>query len=225
MTSKAATPTRTEDEIRELVHRYFHERYQNGTSERGKKGIAATISVIKRDLKDAHGLSPQEVARSISYLIDQGWIRKDEQHKQFTTKTGTTMPSVTTFYRIDASGVDKIEGGCEYTSTKFSGINIEATGQNLITIGDNNQINSTHKQLADNLLDLKSSVKTSSELTETQKLDLVADLDTIESQLAKSKPNPTVIDTLWKGVSAALTGTSLAANCVTIGTAITALLG
>ncbi len=39
------------------------------------------------------------------------------------------------------------------------------------------------------------------ELTEAQKLDAVADIDCIQSQLAKSEPNRSIIRSAWDGLT------------------------
>jgi hypothetical protein len=83
---------------------------------------------------------------------------------------------------------------------KFKGIKIEATGQNIITVGDGNQVNARYKEVAGALVDLKQAVLQASSLTEMQKLDVVADIDSIESQLAKATPNGAVIKGAWEGV-------------------------
>lgn len=40
----------------------------------------------------------------------------------------------------------------------------------------------------------------STSLTEAQKLDAVADIDSIESQLVKAQPNRAVISGAWEGI-------------------------
>jgi hypothetical protein len=83
---------------------------------------------------------------------------------------------------------------------KFSGIKIEATGQNIITVGDGNQVNAQHSEIAHALVALRKAVVASGSLNDTQKLDTASDIDSIESQLAKATPNKTVIAAAWEGV-------------------------
>ena len=47
---------------------------------------------------------------------------------------------------------------------------------------------------------LKNATLQAESLTEVQKLDAVADIDSIESQLAKAAPNRTVIQGAWDGL-------------------------
>src|SRR5882672_2391087 len=149
-------PTNTE--IRRTILQYFYDRNKNATSARGKKGSAVKISDVKRELKTANGLTQQEVQSNLTYLISQGWVEEDTVEKSFTAPGGTVIPSSTTFYKITAAAIDKIEGPGEFTIPKFHGIRIEATGQNVITVGDGNLINAKFGELGQALADLRKAV-------------------------------------------------------------------
>lgn len=200
--AKPAQPSRTNDDIRGLMLRYFYDRNRNATSSMGKKGSAVKISDIKADLKAQHQLTQQEVQSNLTYLISQGWVEEKEVQKQIQAKGGTVIPSATKYYQISAAGIDKIEGPGEFTMPKFQGINIHATGQNIITLGDGNQINSEFTDLGHALVELRNTI-TQSAVREDEKMSFVADIDTIESQLAKPKPNRTIIAAAWEAVRGA----------------------
>ena len=187
--------------------RYFYDRNGNATSTRGKKGSSVKISDVKRELKAIHGLTQQQVQGNLTYLISQGWVKEDVVEKSYTAPSGTVIPSTTHFYTITAPGIDKIEGPGEFTMPKFHGIKIEATGQNIITLGDGNQVNAKFGELGQSLSELRNAV-TNSEVQESKKLELVADIDTIQSQLAKPEPNRTIIRAAWEVVkdAAAING-------------------
>lgn len=85
---------------------------------------------------------------------------------------------------------------------KFNGIKIEATGQNIITLGDGNQINAKFSDLGKALADLREAV-TSSKASEADKLTIVADIETIQSQLAKPQPNKGIVSAAWATVKGA----------------------
>lgn len=191
---------RSDNDLRHLVLKYFYERNKNATSERGKKGSAIKISDIKRELKQNHGLTQQEVMSNLHYLKSQGWIAKEEIHKSVPLPSGTIIPQATSFYSITAAGIDKIDGPGEFTIDKFRGIKVEATGQNIITIGDGNQVNAEFRDAAGALVDLKRAVLQAESISEAEKLNLVADIDSIESQLAKAKPSRSVIQGAWESV-------------------------
>lgn len=203
MTKGKETPARPSNtEIRRIMLQYFYDRNKNATSARGKKGSAVRISDVKKELKEFNGLTQQEVQSNLTYLISQGWVEEDTVEKSFTAPGGTVIPSSTSYYKVTAVGIDKIEGPGEFTMPKFHGIKIEATGQNIITLGDGNQINATFGDLGASLAELRDAI-TQSEASETQKLELVADIDTIQSQLAKPEPNRGIVKAAWGAVKGA----------------------
>ncbi len=199
---KAARIPPTNTEIRRIMLQYFYDRNKNATSARGKKGSAVKISDVKKELKVANDLTQQEVQSNLTYLISQGWIEEDTVEKSFTAPGGTVIPSSTSFYKITAAGIDKIEGPGEFTMSKFQGINIQATGHNIITLGDGNQINAQFSELGQALVDLRDAI-IKSDVPEAQKMNLVADIDTIESQLAKPQPNRGIVAGAWEAVKGA----------------------
>lgn len=202
--AKASQERPSNNEIRRIMLQYFYGRNKNATSARGKKGSAVKISDVKKELKATHGLIQQEVQSNLTYLISQGWVEEDRVEKSFTAPRGTVIPASTIFYKITAAGIDKIEGEGEFTMPKFHGIKIEATGQNIITLGDGNQINARFNELGTALVELRDAI-TQSEVSEADKLALVADIDTIQSQLAKPSPNKHIIAAAWEAVKGAAT--------------------
>ncbi|MBE0608020.1 MAG: hypothetical protein IH609_01430 [Dehalococcoidia bacterium] len=201
---KAKVPQQrpSNNDIRGIMLQYFYDRNKNSTSARGKKGSAVRISDVKAELKASHGLSQQEVQSNLTYLLSQGWVEDDEVQKTFTSQRGTAIPSTTTFYRITAAGIDKIEGEGEFTMPKFHGIKIEATGQNIITLGDGNQINAKFNELGSTLVELREAI-TRAPISEADKLAFAADIDTIQSQLAKPAPNKSIVAAAWEYVKGA----------------------
>ena len=202
--AKSSHAPLTNDQIRRFMLQYFYDRNKNATSSMGKKGSAVKISDIKADLKAAHGLTQQQVQSNLTYLLSQGWVEEKSVEKQVVAKGGTLIPSTTKYYQVTAAGIDKIEGPGEFTIPRFHGIRIEATGQNIITVGDGNQINAQFGELGEALADLRDAI-TKSDAPEAQKMSLVADIDTIQSQLAKPKPNREIIVAAWEAVKAAAT--------------------
>jgi hypothetical protein len=180
---------------------YFFQRNRRATSVHGKKtGAAARISVVRADLKASHGLTGQQVVSNLTYLMSQGWVEDRPVSKSFTTGQGTIMPATTSHYIITAAGIDKVSGPSEFTRDRFQGIKIEATGQNIITLGDGNQVNAHYQQIGEALAQLRDALKKSQTITENDKVNVVADIDSIQDQLAKPQPNKAVIGTLWENV-------------------------
>lgn len=200
--TKTALNMRSNNEIRQLLLQYFYDRNKNATSSMGKKGSAIKISEIKAELKAQHMLTQQEVQSNLTYLISQGWVAEKEVEKQFQSQRGTVIPSTTTFYQITAAGIDKIEGPGEFTRSTFHGIRIEATGQNIITLGDGNQVNAQFTDLGNALAELRDAI-TNSEAPEAEKVGYVADIHTIQTQLAKPQPSKGIIQAAWATVKGA----------------------
>lgn len=191
---------RSNDLIRQIILQYLHDRNANARSARSDKtGAAAKISIIRKDLKESDGLKQQEIRSNLTYLISEGWVEEQQIQKSIKTPQGGVYPSSTSYYQITARGIDKIEGPGDFTMDKFRGIKIEATGQNIITVGDGNQVDAKFQDIAEAFVELKESIK-ELEIGEKDKLELVGDVDSIQSQLAKSKPNKTVVGELWNGI-------------------------
>jgi hypothetical protein len=206
-----ATAARTGTEIRGCMLRYFYDRNFNATSSMGKKGSAVKIKDVKAELKALHSFTQQEVQRTLTYLESQGWVVEKKVEKQVPLPSGVSITSTTCYYVITAAGIDKIEGPGEYTMPKFHDIKIEATGQNIITVGDGNQVDASFGTVAEALAELRKSI-TESDADEHDKLGFVADIDTIQSQLAKPIPNKSIVAHAWEAVR----GAAAINGCVTL---------
>jgi hypothetical protein len=203
MAKARSLPARpSNNEVRHILLQYFYNRNRSATSARGKRGSAVKISDVKKELRTSQGLSQVEVQSNLTYLISQGWVEEQRIEKSFTTPRGAEVPSTTSYYQITAAGIDKIEGEGDFTMPKFHGIKIEATGQNVITLGDGNQINAQFSDLGTALVELRDAIARSS-APEAQKLSLVADIDTVQSQLAKPTPNKGIVAAAWEAIKGA----------------------
>jgi hypothetical protein len=197
------------DQIRLQILRYFYDRNANATSRYGKKGSAVRISDAKRDLKEKYGLTQTQVMSNLTYLIDRGWIETFDIEKTVQVKGGT-IPSTVTWYEIAAPGIEKIEGESEFQpKERYAGINITATGSNIITLGDGNIVNAEFSELHNELSKLKKAIVENKLLPESQKLDLSVDIESIKDQLAKQQPNKTIIGNMWTGIERVVTGAGL----------------
>jgi len=188
------------DLARKHILQYFYDQNRGATSARGKNGSAMKISDVKRELKTKYGLTQQNVISNLTYLIDRGWVKKHEVEKTVIVKGGT-IPSVVTWYEISALGIDKIEGGSEFeVKDRYEGINITATGTNVITLGDGNVVNARFSDLREQLNELKSQITSSSALDDKQKFDVVVDIESAKDQLAKETPDKTLLSHVWQGI-------------------------
>jgi hypothetical protein len=211
MAKKPKAVPLSNDELRTIILNYFYERNKNATSIRGAKGASAKISDVRADLKKNHGLTQQEVVSNLTYLISHGWVAEERIIKNVSLPRGTVIPQATAFYAITARGIDKIEGTSEFTMQKFHDIKIEATGQNIITVGDGNQVNVKYQKAAGALAQFREAV-VASDIPENAKLDLVADVETIQSQLAKAQPSKGVIREAWESIKAIAVAVGLTAD-------------
>jgi hypothetical protein len=214
------------DEIRQKMLEYFHDRARKARGKTGKFGIAATISVVKSDLKDLHGFTQPEVVANLRYLIDRGWVNETTEVKQVPTKGGMVVPSSTTYYEISAEGTDKIEGGSVFQpKPQFAGINVQASGSSVVTFGDGNVVNVEYQQLFTQLADLRDRIADSTELDDKQKFSTVVDIGTLQNQLAKEKPDKQVAKRLWGGIEKAANLAGLSQFAAEIAKAIGQAIG
>lgn len=192
--------TNPNDATRHHILSYFYERNRSATSQFGKKGSAAKISDVKKDLKELHGLAQQEVVANLNYLIDRGWVNSIPIEKTVSVKGGT-IPSTVTWYQVAALGIDKIEGGSEFKPVdRYAGININATGSNVITLGDGNVVDARFEDLRKELEDLRGEVSGSDGLNDSEKLEAVADIDSLAQQLTKPEPTKEIVGALWNNI-------------------------
>lgn len=221
-----ADPPNPNDAIRRQILRYFYERNESATSIYGKKGSAVKISDVKRELKQAHALTQQQVVSNLNYLLDRGWVKELKIEKEVKLRGGTTtVPSITSFYEITAIGIDRIEGGSEFEMReRYGDINVNATGANVITLGDGNIVNAKFNDLRMELDELKRQV-VASDLSDEQKLETAVDIETIKDQLAKRDPDSVVARTLWSRVEKAALLAGLAEFAANVGHLMAPLLG
>jgi hypothetical protein len=223
-TKKAEPQPLTDDQARGIILKYLYDRNQNATSRRGKTtGAAVTISVMRADLKASHGLSVHQVHSNLTYLESQGWVEDQPVQKSFTTPAGGVIPSTTHFFIITAAGIDRLRGPSMFTRDRFEGIKIEATGQNVITLGDGNQVNARFENLGKALSELRQAIKDSEKIDEAQKMELVVDVDTIQTQLAKLTPDRGLVKNLWEGINRAAAVAGLTDAAVKVGALLTGL--
>ncbi|MBD3386408.1 hypothetical protein GF407_15975 [candidate division KSB1 bacterium] len=212
------------DEIRHQILQYFYDRNSNATSRMGKKGSAVKISDAKRQLKEAFGLKQPQVMSNLTYLIDNGWVKTIDIEKTVKVKGGT-IPQTTTFYEISAKGIDKIEGGSQFEPReRFAGININATGQNVITLGDGNVVNAKFADLHNALEELKVAV-TESSLDESEKFDIAIDIENIKDQLAKNEPDKTIVRRLWSSLEKVATVSGVTAAYEKVAELLSSIIG
>lgn len=213
-------PTRTNDDIRESILEFLYTRHQKA---RGVRSTGLAISKIKRLLKEK-GLKEQEIASNLDYLIQTGWVVKEKEEYSF-TRGGRTIQAKRVFYKISDKGINHFEGPSKFQRPhKVTGINITNI-QGVTVVGDGNFVYSQYGDLYRTLDLLDEEIRKSDSFSDEEKLNYRADIETIKSQLAKSKPNRGILKSAWEGLKALATVSSVAQLFLRIKALIEPLIG
>ena len=194
------------DEIRDKILRYLYGVHGRA---RGPKGVAVGIRDLQRALRE-HGIKQAEAISSLDYLLQKGWVKEVIETRTFTTKGGTTEHRETKRYKISDIGIDRLEGASVYRREEsFSRINVTNI-HGVTVIGTGNVVNAEFTDLSRTLSELEEAVAESRSISDEEKLNLVADLTTIQSQLSKTKPDRSIVRAIWSGSEKILTAAGFA---------------
>ncbi|MDI7247564.1 MAG: hypothetical protein QME92_08890 [Bacillota bacterium] len=170
------------------------------------------------------GFKQQEVASNLDYLIQKGWVREVIENRTFTTQAGTTQQAEKRSYKISDAGIDRLEAASTYQrSPTAPHLNITNI-QGVTVVGDGNVVNTTFTELFRVLEDMKKAVLVSPAIEDQEKLDVVADIDSLQSQLQKPFPSGSVVRTLWAGIEKAVTAAGFVELVAKAATVIAPLL-
>jgi len=199
--SKKAKIQLPEDEIRTMILEYFYDAWKNP---RGMDSHKLKISQICSDLKKK-GVEKKYVIRNLHYLIETGWaIEEIKESQYFTGKM--RIPTEKKTYKISKDGIDFFEGHSKFQkSNKLAGINISNIENSIVVLGDNNVVRNEYKELSEPLNKLGNQIRMSSELSDIEKIDYQAEIETIKAQLAKSNPDKGIIKKSWEVLKAVAT--------------------
>ena len=186
----------SDDSVREIILKYFYDALNES---RGLESHKLKLKQIYKGLKE-RGIERKPAVRNLRYLIETKWILEEIKEIHFATRQGESKT-----YRISKDGIDLFEGSSKFQkSDRFTGINISNLTNSVVVIGNNNYVRNEHKDLAESLNKLGNQIRLSSELSDEQKVEYQAEINTINSQLAKSNPDKGIIQKSWeflKGVS------------------------
>jgi len=130
-----------------------------------------------------------------------------------------------TFYEVSAVGIEKVEGPSDFQpKERYPGVNIQATGSNVITLGDGNLVNVEYRQLFHQLTELREAFADAPSISDAEKLEVSVDIETLKDQLAKARPDPEVAARLWPRIAKAADLAGLAALAITIAPAVQGLI-
>ena len=115
----------------------------------------------------------------------------------FTTTGGTQIPRSLEWYVITADGIDRIEGSSSdfMRQNPYSNVNITAVNS-AVQLGNGNVVHKSFVGLANELEQLGQAVA-ASDLSEEEKVEAIAEIETINGQLAKPSPNKEIIKIAW----------------------------
>lgn len=193
------------DKVRDAILRYLYKLHQNA---RGPRGVATKIRDLHVAMKKQE-ISSKEVNSNLDYLIQKGWVKEVVTERAFTTPQGTVRKSEVHSYKISDIGIDKLEGASIYSRVdRFQGINITNI-KGVTIVGSGNAVNMEYSDLYEILDNLQDLTNKAQNLSDEDKLNVTADIESLKNQLSKSKPNRDVIARLWSGIEKVVTGAGI----------------
>lgn len=183
---------KSKDEICETILKFFYDIHK---STRSIKRARLKISDVKKGLKQL-GLTEQEITHNLDYLIQTEWIIKDTESYQLHTDK-RIINTIAEFYKISNNGIDHFNGLSKFQKMQEpKGINITNI-QGVTVVGDGNIVNTQYSDLYRNLNLLAREVMKTDRLSDEEKLNYFAEINTIKSQLSKLSPDKDIIAKIW----------------------------
>lgn len=210
------------DIVRDAILRYLYERHRRAKS---PKSAGVGIRDIQKAMKDEHGYKQQEVASNLDYLIQKAWVREVIENRTFTTRRGTTQQAEKRSYKISDSGIDRLEIASMYQRPPV-GQHVNITNIKGVTVvGNENVVNTSFTDLARALQEVREAVLAAPKLDDEIKLNVIADIDSLQGQLQKPSPSKEVVRSLWGGIEKVVTAAGFGELVVRAARMIAPLLG
>lgn len=220
-TTVEASVEHQDDVVRDAILRHLYEVHQRA---KGPKKVAVGIMDLRRAMKASHGFRHDVVVSNLDYLVQKGWVTEVVTSRSFKTERGTFQNAEQTKYKISAVGLDKLQRASVFQrKATTAGINITNI-HGVTVLGDGNVVNTHFTDLSRILADMRTAVQDSPALPDEQKLEIVSDIDTLQAQLQKPKPNKSIVRTLWSGIENTVTAAGFADLCTKAATLIAPLL-
>lgn len=210
------------DIVRDAILRYLYQRHRKAKS---PKSAGVGVRDIQKAMKTEHGYKQQDVASNLDYLLQKGWVREVIENRTFTTRAGTTQQAEKRSYKISDTGIDRLEAASTYQRPPL-GHQVNITNIRGVTVvGDDNVVNTSFTDLANVLQDMRKAVLECESLGDQQKLEVVADIESLQSQLQKPSPSREVVKTLWGGIEKVVTAAGFGGLVARAAAMIAPLLG
>lgn len=185
------------DTIRDIILRYL---YAVHTKARSPMSAGKGVAELAKYVKVNHSHKQHQVASNLDYLVQKGWVREVVESRTYTTPRGTTQQSSKRTYKIFDVGIDHIETASTYQRKPIlHGVNITNI-QGVTLIGDGNVVNTNMTDLSRLLEEIRSCVLGSPTIDDRRKLEVGADIDSLQGQLQKPVPSSEVVQALWSTI-------------------------
>ncbi|MFW6150175.1 MAG: hypothetical protein ACOC6A_01435 [Chloroflexota bacterium] len=189
------------DETRDLLLDFLYVHHKQA---RGVRAQEIKVSDLQRKMKTQHGLSAKEVAASLDYLVQKGWVREISRERSYTTPGGAVVPREQVTYKITDVGIDRLEGESRFKKqSPFGAVNI-GNVQGAVVFGDHNVVNNQFIPLAEHLTRLEQAISTTA-MPDNEKVAVIGDIETIKSQLAKPAPDRSILKRAWSAIEHVVT--------------------
>ena len=185
-----------EDLIREKILESLYQQHKSARSRTSQMvGIRDLSRLVKHYLPK---IKENEVAANVTFLVQNNLVEEVPVENFYAKKNfGNTKPSYK--YRLTRDGLGYFEHGSKFDhSSVFAGIGDISGSGNFILIGNSNSVTSLSNVAyseGHNLVeDLRRRINALGELNDEGKISIQGDLETIKSQLAKSKPDVGILE-------------------------------
>ena len=193
-----------QDVVRDAILRFLYRVHQ---SARGPKGVGLGVREIQAELRQSGGYKQSEIVANLDYLVQKEWVRLDITERKFQAPGGTLQSSEKRTYKISHLGIDRLERASIYRR-KVSETDVNITNINGVTVvGNGNVVNSEFTELDHVLDEMKAGIAECGEMDDSRRLETIADVNTLQSQLQKPRPNLAVIKEVWRALEVSLTAT------------------
>lgn len=194
---KKEVRTYTPDEVRQEILAYLSARRKKA---RGLDSLMASSSDIKKAMAK-EGISQNDVVQNLDYLVQHGWVDEKIIKRPYKTPGGFEVPNEKHLFGLSEIGLKYSEGESEFDRTSaFSGINITNIS-GVTVVGSHNVVRNEFVDVLRTFNRLEGAVKMSDKLSEEQKLNVLADIQTIKNQLSKSQPDKSIVQKAMDSIS------------------------
>ena len=194
---KKEVKTYTPDEVRQKILAYLGECRKKA---RGLDSLMASSADIKKALAK-EGISQNDTVQNFDYLVQHGWVNEKVIKRPYKTPRGFEVPNEKHLFGLSEVGLKYIEGESEFDrASVYSGINITNIG-GVTVVGSNNVVRNEFVDILRAFTQLEGAVKISDNLSEEQKLDVQADIQTVKNQLSKSQPDKSIVKKAMESIS------------------------